>query len=173
MAYSIHQKASFLKDIVFSASDGLVTTFAVVAGSVGAELSPRVVVIMGFANLLADGFSMAAGNYVGSKSQMEFEKSKTQRKVANEGSPFTHGLMSFMSFTLIGFIPLIPYVFRITPLFYVSLLFVALSMFGVGAVRSKFTHGNLLKGGLEVLFVGGTASAAAYAIGHLLSVMIL
>ncbi len=173
MAYTIHQKASFLKDAVFSASDGLVTTFAVVAGSVGAELSPRVVVIMGFANLLADGFSMAAGNYVGSKSQMEFEKAAARGKVEREGSPFTHGFMSFIAFVTVGFIPLIPYVFRLTPMFNLSLLFVALSMFGVGAVRSRFTHGNLIKGGLEVLFVGGIASGFAYLIGYLLSGFVL
>ncbi|MBI2024627.1 MAG: VIT1/CCC1 transporter family protein [Candidatus Harrisonbacteria bacterium] len=62
----------YLKDIVFAANDGIVTTFAVVAGVVGAALSPVVILIIGFASLIADGFSMATGNYLGSKSEKEF-----------------------------------------------------------------------------------------------------
>lgn len=168
MVYTIHQKASFLKDAIFSASDGLVTTFAVVAGSVGAELSPKIVVIMGIANLLADGFSMAAGNYEGVKSQVEFEKIESKRRIVKEGSPIMHGFMSFIAFVCVGFIPLIPYVFQYSPMFELSLVFVAAAMFGLGAVRSCYTHGNLFKGGLEVLFVGGFASGVAYLVGFFL-----
>jgi len=51
--------------------DGAVTTFAFVAGSIGADLSTRVILVVGVANLLADGFSMAAANYSGSKSENE------------------------------------------------------------------------------------------------------
>jgi len=166
MHYTIYQRASFLKDAVFSASDGLVTTFAVVAGSLGAELSLSVIVILGFANLFADGFSMASGNYIGYKSQTEFEKSKGKKD--HEGSPFTHGFVSFVSFVGIGIIPLIPYILQIKPYFEFSLFFVAFAMFCVGAVRSRYTHGNILKGGFEVLFVGGIASSVAFLVGYLL-----
>lgn len=62
----------YLKDVVFAANDGIITTFAVVAGTVGASLSPSIVIILGFANLLADGISMAAGNYLGTRSEMDF-----------------------------------------------------------------------------------------------------
>lgn len=62
----------YLKDIIFAANDGIVTTFAVVAGVVGAALSPTIILIIGFANLIADGFSMATGNYLGTKSEREF-----------------------------------------------------------------------------------------------------
>jgi VIT1/CCC1 family predicted Fe2+/Mn2+ transporter len=61
-----------LRDVVFAANDGIVTTFAIVAGTVGAALSPVVVLIVGFANLIADGFSMATGNYLGTKTQRDF-----------------------------------------------------------------------------------------------------
>ena len=57
----------------FSAIDGAVTTFAIVAGVVGAELSTKVIIALGIANVLADGFSMAAGNYSGTKAELEFE----------------------------------------------------------------------------------------------------
>jgi len=61
----------YLGDAVLGGIDGCVTTFAVVAGAVGAGFSGVVVVILGFANLLADGFSMAVSNYQGTKSQLE------------------------------------------------------------------------------------------------------
>jgi VIT1/CCC1 family predicted Fe2+/Mn2+ transporter len=64
-------KINYLRDWVYGGIDGAVTTFAIVAGAVGAELSTRVVLILGMANLLADGFSMAAANYSGTKTEIE------------------------------------------------------------------------------------------------------
>lgn len=56
---------SYLRDFIYGAIDGAVTTFAIVAGAAGANLGDSVVVIMGLANLFADGFSMAVSNYLG------------------------------------------------------------------------------------------------------------
>lgn len=63
---------AYLKDIVYGANDGIITTFAVVAGVAGASLDSNVVILLGIANLLADGFSMAASNYLGSKSERDY-----------------------------------------------------------------------------------------------------
>jgi len=60
---------SYLRDWVYGAIDGAVTTFAIVAGVVGAELSAGVVLALGAANLFADGFSMAAANFSGTRSE--------------------------------------------------------------------------------------------------------
>lgn len=60
-----------LRDIVYGGIDGSVTTFAIVAGVAGAGLSPFVIVALGLANVLADGFSMAAGNYSGTKAELD------------------------------------------------------------------------------------------------------
>ena len=60
---------NYLRDWIYGGIDGSVTTFAVVSGVVGAQLSPIIIVIMGFANLLADGFSMAASNFLGTKAE--------------------------------------------------------------------------------------------------------
>lgn len=76
----LHLKSGeYIKDIVYGANDGIITTFAVVAGVAGASLSVPIVLILGFANLLADGISMAASNYLGTRSEREYEKN--QRKV--------------------------------------------------------------------------------------------
>jgi vacuolar iron transporter family protein len=64
-------RVSYLRDFVYGAIDGAVTTFAVVAGVEGAELSASIVIILGIANLVADGFSMAASNYLGSRAEAQ------------------------------------------------------------------------------------------------------
>ncbi len=60
-----------LRDVVYGSIDGSVTTFAIVAGVAGAGLSSFVIIALGLANVLADGFSMAAGNYSGTKAERE------------------------------------------------------------------------------------------------------
>lgn len=62
---------SYLGDTVLGSIDGCVTTFAVVAGTAGAGLPAAVAIVLGLANLLADGFSMAASNYQRAKSEHE------------------------------------------------------------------------------------------------------
>jgi len=64
-------RVNYLRDWVYGGIDGAITTFAIVAGVVGAELSASIVLILGAANLLADGFSMAAANYTGTKAEIE------------------------------------------------------------------------------------------------------
>jgi len=61
----------YVRDIVYGGIDGSVTTFAIVAGVAGAGLSPWVIIALGIANVLADGFSMAAGNYSGTKAELD------------------------------------------------------------------------------------------------------
>lgn len=74
----IHQEGSnfgklqvYLREFVYGGVDGAVTTFAVVAGGFGAGLDSGVIIILGFANLLADGFSMSVGAYLSAKSENE------------------------------------------------------------------------------------------------------
>ena len=64
-------KPSYIRDWVYGGIDGAITTFAIVAGVVGANLSTRVILILGVANLLADGLSMAASNYTGTKAEKD------------------------------------------------------------------------------------------------------
>ena len=62
---------SYLRDFVYGAVDGAVTTFAVVSGVAGAGLSPGVVIVLGSANLVADGFSMAVSNFLGTRAEQQ------------------------------------------------------------------------------------------------------
>lgn len=65
------RRPSYLKDFVYGAIDGAVTTFAVVSGVAGAGLASNIVLILGVANLVGDGFSMAAGNFMGTRAENE------------------------------------------------------------------------------------------------------
>ena len=62
--YGWHETTQhYVGDLIYGANDGILTTFAVVAGVSGGSLSPRAVLIVGVANLFADGLSMGVGNF--------------------------------------------------------------------------------------------------------------
>lgn len=72
-----------IQDIVYGGNDGIVTTFAVVAGAVGAGLDRYVVIILGLANLFADGISMATGSFLSQKSEMD-QQSRLRKEELHE-----------------------------------------------------------------------------------------
>lgn len=93
-----YNAGKYLKDAVYAANDGIVTTFAVVAGVVGASLNPVVILILGFANLLADGFSMATGNYLGTSAEGEHylkEKLRIIKKKKQDPEDIKASLIKF------------------------------------------------------------------------------
>ncbi len=69
--FASKHKVSYVRDFVYGGIDGAITTFAIVAGVMGAQLSHKVILALGLANLFADGFSMAASNYAGVKAAKE------------------------------------------------------------------------------------------------------
>ncbi len=75
-AESRTNQGSFVKSFVYGGLDGTVTTFAVVAGVAGADLATGVILILGVANLVADGISMAFGDYLGTKAENEYINAK-------------------------------------------------------------------------------------------------
>lgn len=214
---------TYIGDFVYGANDGIITTFAVVAGATGAALSPGIIIILGLANLVADGFSMAASSFLSRTSERDFWKAQRKREewevkefpeiekqeireilqkwgVAKEriepatqdiikdkdrwislmmreeldlreidsASPVKHGIATFFAFVIAGFMPLLPYMFfGISPHFQfpVAVAATGISLFSVGAARTLVTTESFLKSGLEMLLVGGLASALAFTIG--------
>ena len=74
------EQGKYIKSIIYGGLDGIITTFAVVAGVAGASLSAGIVLILGFANLIADGLSMAIGDYLSTKAENEYNKAERQRE---------------------------------------------------------------------------------------------
>ena len=93
----------YLPEFVYGGMDGSITTFAVVSGVIGASLSSVVVLALGFANLFADGFSMAVSHYFAIKSRNELIKKQ-------EKHPMKGAAATFFSFLFIGLIPLLSFV---------------------------------------------------------------
>ncbi len=158
----------YLRDLVYGANDGIVTTFAIVTGVTGAALQSRVVLILGVANLLADGLSMGASNFLSIRSDEAVRRADGLG--ALEPFPFRHGLVTFLAFVVAGSLPLLSYLVDLGSLafpFAVGLTVVGL--FGIGAFRATVADGGWLRNGLEMLFVGMSAATVAYVVGVLLA----
>ncbi|MFI4983600.1 MAG: VIT1/CCC1 transporter family protein [Rickettsiales bacterium] len=218
-------KHSYLGDGVLGGIDGVVTTFAVVAGAYGAGFPPTVAIILGCANLLADGFSMAVSNYQNSKSQKELvdrarREEERHIKLVPEGeieevrqifyrkgfrgktleqvvkvitsdhklwvdtmlteelglqvhspNPLRAGLTTFISFFIVGVIPLLPFLIHDLTSeqhFHLSTIVTLISFFGIGVAKGFVLEVNMFRAGLDTFLNGSAAAALAYAIAHLL-----
>jgi VIT1/CCC1 family predicted Fe2+/Mn2+ transporter len=165
----------YLGQLVYGAIDGSVTTFAVVAGAAGAKLSSSVIIILGFANLIADGFSMGASAYLAAKSQRDLKLSKDENHEGEE-TPLGDGIMTFTAFVLVGFIPIVVYVVDAllsikgdpVVLFAMSCFLTGAAFMAVGIIKGQMTKTNQLKAALETLLLGGIAALLAYGLGDVL-----
>jgi VIT1/CCC1 family predicted Fe2+/Mn2+ transporter len=150
----------YLPELVYGANDGIVTTLAVVAGVVGANLSTTIILILGFANLFADGVSMGASNVLSERSRKENTPTLLQA--------LPKGLMTFLGFLLAGLVPLLAYLIPgyDGDRFVLAVGFAAVTLFVVGASRSFVTGNSWLTSGLEMLLIGLGAGAIAYGVGQ-------
>jgi len=157
----------YVRDVVYAANDGIVTTFAVVAGVQGAGLTSMVVLALGFANLAADGLSMAVGNYLGIKSERAVELKEEFDNRAETLHAAKHAAVTWASFAVAGVLPLIPFLLgtSLERKFLLSMLAAASSLFAVGALRTLVTRRSPWLSGLEMLLVGALAGSAAFAAG--------
>ncbi|MFD2201771.1 VIT1/CCC1 transporter family protein [Shivajiella indica] len=231
---NIHQESTtfasiqnYLREFVYGGIDGAVTTFAVVAGAYGANLEPAIIIILGFANLFADGFSMSVGAYLSAKSEKEhykkhrnieyweietipeIERKEVEDIYRNKGfegkllqdvvdvivsdkdrwvdemmknelemipdskSPFKIGLATLISFIVVGFIPLVVYVYdffeetTIDTFFWTS-TFTCIAFVVIGWLKSFVNQTNILKSVSETLVLGIVAALVAYYVGDFL-----
>ena len=155
----------YIRDLVYGASDGIVTTFAVVSGVAGGALSPTAVLVVGVANLAADGLSMGVGNFLSIRAH---ERARAAENLPEEETyPSKHGLATFAAFILAGSVPLLPYLARLDAGDAVawSVALTLSTMFGLGAARGFATDETWWKAGLESLIMGSVVAAAAYGAG--------
>lgn len=220
---------TYISEFVYGGVDGAITTFAVVAGAAGADAAIYWVLIFGFANLIADGFSMSVGNYFAVKADRDnYEKHKAveyweienlrEKEVEeireiyeakgfkgelleqvvevitsnddiwvdtmmkeelemakDDKTPVKTAFATFLSFNMIGIIPLLSYIaaalldLNQDNLFWISCVATACAMFIIGFMKSKVTEKPWVKGVLETLLLGGLAAFLAYFVGDLLA----
>ncbi len=157
----------YLAEFVYGGIDGVITTFAVVAGAMGASLEPGIILILGFANLFADGFSMGVSNYLSVSSEKDLRKKykKDPKKTA---------LATFVFFLIAGFIPLISFVAAIplsfvsTYKFYLSFILTGSALLIIGAFKGIVVGRHPVKSSLETFVIGGTAAFIAFIVGFIL-----
>ena len=218
---------AYLGEFVYGGIDGAVTTFAVVSGAVGAGLNNEIIIILGFANLLADGFAMSVGAYLSSKSVKdnynkhklieywevdnipESERDEVKAIYRNKGfegqlledvvdtitadrdrwvdvmmkdelmmseetkSPVMMGVVTYISFILIGLIPLVIYVWDYIShfpgnLFVWTSIFTSLAFIFIGFLKTYVTQTSKLKGILQTLVLGVLAAMVSYFVGDIL-----
>jgi VIT1/CCC1 family predicted Fe2+/Mn2+ transporter len=219
---------SYLHDFIYGAVDGAVTTFAVVAGVAGASLDETVVIILGGANLIADGFSMAASNFLGSRAERQQrerarrqehlhirlvpdgEREEIRQIYAAKGfagddlervvdvitsdrelwaetmmseelgfgsivpNEYRAALSTLAAFLIVGFLPLLVYVYdiaapgEVADPFLWSAVLTGVAFLVVGGLKARFVDQAWWRSAFETLVVGGLAAALAYAAGAIL-----
>lgn len=221
--------STYMRQIVYGGSDGIVTTFAVVAGFTGAQsgntamYSIVTVLLFGMANLFADGTSMAVGEFLSSQSEGDIyrrqrkeeersvqadpknEKDQTVGLLKHEGftteqaeqltalyaqnknfwvdfmmkyelsleepddKPTINAIVTFLSFTVFGFIPLVPYLMNAAVMtsFYLSIAFTVGAMSLLGLLRWIVTKQRLIRAIGETVFLGIISASIAFFVGTL------
>ncbi len=159
----------YIGDLVYGANDGIITTFAVVAGVAGGALPHNAVLIIGAANLIADGLSMAAGNFLAIRAQ---ESARAADNLPEqESQPQRHAAATFIAFVGAGAVPLAPYLWPglRAEAFPWSVGLTLATLFAVGALRTTVTLGRWWMAGLEMLSLGILVAAAAYGAGAVIA----
>jgi len=160
----------YLRDLVYGATDGVITTLAVIAGAAGADLPAGVGLVLGLANLVADGLSMAVSNYLGLKSELEQNGESLDAEM-----PWRHGLATFAAFVVVGAIPLLAFLIGLPGMsrFQTSFVLGLAALAVVGAGRARFVARPAWRCALEMIVLAGGASGAAYAVGALLEPLLV
>jgi vacuolar iron transporter family protein len=151
----------FLPDLIYGSNDGIVTTLVVASGAAGAALSANVVLILGFANLIADGFSMGTSTVLSRRSTVTADARPSLARASR------HGIATFIGFAAAGLLPLSAYLWPIADelRFAAACILAGVALFLIGAARRLVTDRPWLTGGLEMLSLGVAASAVAYTVG--------
>lgn len=153
-----------LPAFVYGGSDGAVTTFSVMAGAAGAGLDPRIIIILGCANLASDGFSMAAADYL----------SEESRDKATEKKSLTQAFTTLVSFVGVGLIPLLPFLVALSfalPIneFLLSSILTFTAFATIGYMRAYILKKNKLAMIAESVLIGTLCAVMAFFVGQYIS----
>jgi len=163
----MHPKGGkYIRSLIFGFNDGTVSNLALVAGLSGAMLGTKVVILGGLADMIAGAISMGLGNYIATKSQVEFYRhvGKSNKETEN---PVVVGIITFFAFLIAAAIPVIPFFFIPvgSALLWASVTCMSL-LFLVGILKTHYTGRDWLRSGIEMVIIGAIATLAAYYLGE-------
>jgi VIT1/CCC1 family predicted Fe2+/Mn2+ transporter len=160
---------NYLPEFVYGGIDGTITTFAIVSGVVGASLNSSIILILGFANLFADGFSMAVSNYLSEESK---EDLLSRKRTVGKSLAKKRAAVTFFSFLIIGFIPLLSFVFGFENKYVFSVVLTAFALITVGWFKGLITGKKKFYSSLQTLIIGGIAAFIAFFIGYFIKTLL-
>lgn len=155
----------FVSEFIYGGMDGIITTIAIIGASLGAQLQPSYITILGIANLLADGFSMGISRY-----NSIVETSSLQNSSLYV-SPLRSSFATFLSFVFIGILPLIPFILLSNSMFLVEyfVIFSVIAFFIVGHIKAlsspkSVSYGSYTGHVMQVVLTGILGAVISYTV---------
>ncbi len=159
-------EANYIRNFIFGTEDSLVSTAGMLSGITAAELSKGTIFLVGVIMILVSAFSMSAGSILSDNSAREYLKG-TNIPLKHSGKA---GMVMFFSYSLMGSIPLFPYIL-FDPLLAlpVSILLSLVSLFIIGLIGGRLSQTNRLRNAVEMSLIGGLAIILGVTTGHVFS----
>lgn len=155
----------YLQSAMFGFNDALVSTTGVIVGVSTGTANKEVVILAGTVTILVEALSMGSGQYLSSKSAHQLDGSDSFRM------PLISGLIMFGAYFLAGLVPLLPIVlFPIESSREVAVVAALVGLFVLGYYKGKVVKVSPLKSALEILIIGGLATAIGIVVGNLFAV---
>jgi len=178
-----------IKSAVYGGLDGIITTFAIISAGFSSGLTPWLIFILALSNVVGDGLSMAAGDFLSTRADLEFQRINRRRQVGEDRDELLsrrqdlekamkNASVTFISFVGCGLVPIIPFFIAILFHFHTLLRFflastslTGLLLFFLGFLKSRLSGSGLRQtvlAGLETFFVGGFAAGVTFSIAYFL-----
>lgn len=164
MSMKIHE--NYLRSTVFGFQDALVSTTGVIVGVAAGTQNRDIVLLAGVITIMVEALSMAVGQYMSEKTVQQLDKSKKYTDSLVIGALIMYG-----SYFLGGLVPLLPiFLFRLPEASYLSIVFSLTGLLILGIVRAKIVKESPIRSAMEILLLGGAATAVGLAAGYFLKV---
>ena len=156
----------YFRSIMFGLQDGLVSTTGVVVGISAGVSDQAIIILASFVAVSVEASSMAAGQYSSEKAVHQLDKSGKHRDDLIIGA----GLM-FFSYLLAGLVPILPFlIFPVGTARVISIVVALASLFAIGYLKGKIVKEKTLRSAVEMLIIGGLATAIGLVVGNFLKV---
>ncbi len=157
-----------IREVVFGVEDGVVQNMTLVAGMVGARLTPGVITLAAAINGIAGVLSMSMGTYLSSKAERDVARARPGSAGASHRSPTKDAAVMAAAYAVGSFVPIVPFLFGVTQLGLAVGLAVALAaatLFGLGVLKADLSNQRRVRAGLEMLALAAAAGVAGFLIG--------